>query len=133
MDSFKVKGIFNLKYLKRIGSHYGRLKCGAWRVETAASPCKARSALGAVGGPLGAGCGGPAAAAALGTQAGMLPPCSVSKASACSAGDLGSTPGMGRAPGEEMAARSSVLAWRVPWTGRPGGLQSMGSQELDTT
>ena len=29
---------------------------------------------------------------------------------------------------EEMATRSSVLAWRIPWTEEPGGLQSMGSQ-----
>ena len=34
---------------------------------------------------------------------------------------------------EEMAAHSSILAWRSPWTGEPGGLKSMGSQELDTT
>ena len=27
-----------------------------------------------------------------------------------------------------MATHSSVLAWRIPWTGKPGGLQSMGSQ-----
>ena len=27
-----------------------------------------------------------------------------------------------------MAAHSSVLAWRIPWTEEPGGLQSMGSQ-----
>ena len=26
-----------------------------------------------------------------------------------------------------MAAYSSILAWRVPWTEEPGGLQSMGS------
>ena len=32
-----------------------------------------------------------------------------------------------------MATHSSVLAWRIPWTEEPGGLQSMGSQELDTT
>ena len=31
-----------------------------------------------------------------------------------------------------MATHSSVLAWRIPWTEEPGGLQSMGSQELDT-
>ena len=31
------------------------------------------------------------------------------------------------------ATHSSVLAWRIPWTEEPGGLQSMGSQELDTT
>ena len=32
-----------------------------------------------------------------------------------------------------MAAFSSTLAWRIPWTEEPGGLQSMGSQESDTT
>ena len=30
----------------------------------------------------------------------------------------------------EMATRSSVLAWRIPWTEEPGGLQSMGSQRM---
>ena len=34
---------------------------------------------------------------------------------------------------KEMAAHSSILAWRIPWTEEPGGLQSMGSQESDTT
>ena len=29
---------------------------------------------------------------------------------------------------EGMAAHSSVLAWRIPWTEGPGGLQTMGSQ-----
>ena len=29
-----------------------------------------------------------------------------------------------------MATRSSVLAWRIPWTKEPGGLQSMGSQRV---
>ena len=29
---------------------------------------------------------------------------------------------------KEMAIHSSVLAWRIPWTEEPGGLQSMGSQ-----
>ena len=28
---------------------------------------------------------------------------------------------------EEMATHSSILAWRTPWTEKPGGLQSMGS------
>ena len=32
-----------------------------------------------------------------------------------------------------MATHSSVLAWRIPGTGEPGALTSMGSQELDTT
>ena len=34
---------------------------------------------------------------------------------------------------ESMATRSSILAWRTPWTEEPGGLQSLGSQESDTT
>ena len=29
---------------------------------------------------------------------------------------------------EGKATHSSILAWRIPWTGEPGGLQSMGSQ-----
>ena len=33
-----------------------------------------------------------------------------------------------------MAAHSNILAWRIPWTEEPGGLQSMGLQkELDMT
>ena len=34
---------------------------------------------------------------------------------------------------KEMATHSSVLAWRIPGTGEPGGLLSMGSTESDTT
>ena len=34
---------------------------------------------------------------------------------------------------KEMATHSSILAWEIPWTEDPGGLQSMGSQEPDTT
>ena len=34
---------------------------------------------------------------------------------------------------KEMAIHSSILGWRIPWTEEPGGLQSMGSQEPDTT
>ena len=30
---------------------------------------------------------------------------------------------------EGMATHSSILAWRIPWTEEPGGLQSMGSKE----
>ena len=32
-----------------------------------------------------------------------------------------------------MATHSSTLAWKIPWTEEPGGLQSMGSLESDTT
>ena len=31
---------------------------------------------------------------------------------------------------KEMATHSSILAWRIPWTEEPGGLQSMGSQKV---
>ena len=31
------------------------------------------------------------------------------------------------------ATHPSILAWRIPWTEEPGGLQSMGSQEPDMT
>ena len=34
---------------------------------------------------------------------------------------------------EEMATHSSILAWKIPWTEEPGGLQSMGRKEWDTT
>ena len=32
-----------------------------------------------------------------------------------------------------MATHSSILAWRIPGTGEPGGLPSMGRTELETT
>ena len=32
---------------------------------------------------------------------------------------------------EEMTTHSRILAWRIPWTEEPGGLQSMGSQRVD--
>ena len=32
---------------------------------------------------------------------------------------------------KEMATHSSVLAWRIPWTGEPGGLQSMGLHRVE--
>ena len=31
---------------------------------------------------------------------------------------------------EGMAVHSNILAWRIPWTEEPGGLQSMGSQRV---
>ena len=31
---------------------------------------------------------------------------------------------------KEMATHSSILAWRIPWTEKPGGLQSMGLQRV---
>ena len=32
-----------------------------------------------------------------------------------------------------IAIHSSILAWRIPWTEEPGGLQSMSIKELNTT
>ena len=63
------------------------------------------------------------------------------KESACNAGDLGSMPGLGSPPWEGngnplwflgyedpmekgLATPSSILAWKIPWTEEPGGLQS---------
>ena len=51
------------------------------------------------------------------------------KVSASNVGDLGSIPGSGRSPGEGNG-NSSILAWRIPWTEKPGRLQSMGSQRV---
>ena len=34
---------------------------------------------------------------------------------------------------KEMATHSSILAWEIPCTEEPGGLQSMGRKESDTT
>ena len=31
---------------------------------------------------------------------------------------------------EEIATHSSILAWKIPWTEEPGGLQTMGSQRV---
>ena len=51
-----------------------------------------------------------------------------SKEFACNAGDPVSITGSGRL--KEMATHSSILAWRIPWTGEPGRLQAMGSQKV---
>ena len=44
--------------------------------------------------------------------------------------DTGLIPGSGRSLEEGMATHSSILAWRIPWTEEPGGLQSMGLQRV---
>ena len=46
------------------------------------------------------------------------------------AGDKDLIPGLERPPGEEMATHSSILAWKIPWTEEPGGLQSLKSQRV---
>ena len=53
--------------------------------------------------------------------------------------DAGLIPGLGRSLGwedpleEGIATHSSIFAWRIPWTEEPGGLQSEGCKESDTT
>ena len=51
------------------------------------------------------------------------------KASACSAGDLESL-GQEDLLEKGMATHSSTLAWRIPWTEEPGGLQATGLQRV---
>ena len=55
--------------------------------------------------------------------------CSVSKESACNAGDPGLIPESGRSPGAGNGNHPSILVWRIPWTEE----QSVGSQESDMT
>ena len=45
-------------------------------------------------------------------------------------GDTGLTPGREDSLEEGMATRCSNFAWRIPWTGEPGGLQSIGLQRV---
>ena len=68
------------------------------------------------------------------------------KESACNAGDLGLIPGLGRSPGEgdgyllqyffffsSVTAPfycSSILAWRIPGTEEPGGLQGVATSQI---
>ena len=51
-------------------------------------------------------------------------------ASAGDARDLGSIPRHGRPPGVGNATHPSILAWKLPRTEEPGGLQSIGSQRV---
>ena len=53
-----------------------------------------------------------------------------SKELACNAGDLGWILGQENPLEKGMGTHSSVLAWKIPWTEEPGGLQSMGSQRV---
>ena len=63
----------------------------------------------------------------------LLPQWLSSKEHTCNAGDVDLTLGSGRSPEEGMATHSSILAWRIPWTEGPCGLQSRGLQELGMT
>ena len=55
---------------------------------------------------------------------------SVSKSSACNGGDLVQSLSQEDPLEKGMATHSSSLAWEIPWTEEPGGLQSMGSQRV---
>ena len=44
--------------------------------------------------------------------------------------DASLIPGLGKSPGGGMATHSSILAWKIPWTEEPGGLQSMRSHRV---
>ena len=44
--------------------------------------------------------------------------------------DGGSIPGLGRSPGVGNGNPLRILAWEIPWTEEPGGLQSMGMQSV---
>ena len=52
------------------------------------------------------------------------------KESACNARDLALIPGLGDPLEKEMATHSSILAWRIPGTAKPGGLLSTGSHRV---
>ena len=48
------------------------------------------------------------------------------------AGDVGWIPGSGRSPEKETATPCSILAWEIPQTEEPGGLQCIGSHTSQT-
>ena len=54
----------------------------------------------------------------------------VSKESACNQADPGLTPGWEDPLEKGMTTHSNILARRIPWTGEPGGPQSMDSQRV---
>ena len=62
-----------------------------------------------------------------------FPDGSAGEESSYNAGDIGDT---GSIPGQEdpleknMETHASILAWEIPWTEAPGGVQSMGSQRV---
>ena len=52
---------------------------------------------------------------------------------ACQAGDSGLISGLEDSLEKEMAIRSNILAWEIPWTEECDELQSMGSRRIDLT
>ena len=47
--------------------------------------------------------------------------------------DPGLIPGFEGPLEKEVTSSPSILAWKIPWTKEPGGVQPMGCKELDTT
>ena len=45
--------------------------------------------------------------------------------------DAGSSPGLGKCPGERLGNPLSILVWRIPRTEEPSRLQSLGSQRVE--
>ena len=69
----------------------------------------------------------------LDTTERLLFPCgSVVKDPPANAGDVGSTPGLGRLPGEGNSNPLQYSCWKIPWTEEHGRLQSMRSQKNGT-
>ena len=58
-----------------------------------------------------------------------FPGASVVKNPPAKGGDSGLISGSGKSLETEMATQSSILAWEIPWTEDPDGLQSMESQK----
>ena len=58
-----------------------------------------------------------------------LPRCLVGKESACNAGDQVRFLGQKDPLEKKVATHSSMLAWKIPWTEEPGGLQTKGLQK----
>ena len=64
----------------------------------------------------------------MGFPGGKEPTCQCRRHKRC-----GFDPWVGKIPWREgMATDCSILAWRIPWTEEPGGLQSLGRKKLDT-
>ena len=55
------------------------------------------------------------------------------KNSLASTGHSGSVSGLGRSPGGGNGNPVRILAWKIPWTEEPGGLQCLGLQKSDRT
>ena len=58
-----------------------------------------------------------------------FPGASVVKNPPANGGDSGLIPGSGKSLEVEMTTHSSILAWEIPWTEDPDGLQSMESRK----